>query len=357
MPRAPPVVFFVCTFVLLLCFRQVDGEAQEDQRIISNIGDVSVHRIVAIGDIHGDPEKFQRILLRAQVAQLGHKDGTEHSLDLFGGTVSGVKPRKTTIVQIGDLVDRGYDDRTALNIAFDLFDQVNMKDPNGSSHNVVLLLGNHELMNLQKQYRYVHSEGFGGFLNKILRNAAFDADGPYGKFIIDNFKTIHVEEGTLFVHAGITSDHLDNFVDEETFNERVRVDLRAGNYRSSLLNSRGPVWTRETVFNAKSADCEDLEKVLQLLHVERMVVGHTPERSGHIGVYCEGKLFAIDVGLSRWMYDGFAALEVIVVEKESSLNGPAHRQVSLWELSDTGRTLLWPKSTQLYDGEADSEDL
>lgn len=320
---------------------------------------VRVHRIVVVGDIHGDPEKFKAVLLRAQVVQLSEEvDGEgEAVLALSSGPVDGVVPHRTTLIQMGDLIDRGHDDRGALNLALDLHEQV--KGEEGGAFEVVLLLGNHELMNLQRHYRYVHRDGYGGFLNKALRNAAFDVNGPYGKFIVEHFKMIHMDEGTLFVHAGITSSYLSDYQSEEEFNERARQDLRTGNFRSPLLNSYGPVWTRQTVFDAKSGDCTDLERVLKLLRVDRMVVGHTPERGGHMGVYCEGRLIAVDVGLSKWMYDGFAALEIVVKERADPVDGGSQKkEVTLWELNAQGRALLWPKEAEeSYGDTVDPEDL
>lgn len=342
--------------VLLLCLALVAAEAPPIVTIPGG-GNTKVHRIVAVGDIHGDPERFRQILLHAQVVrEVPKKDGGELlGLEFFTVKCGSHTPHKTTIVQMGDLVDRGEDDREAMDIAFGLFEKA---AADNTTHSVVLMLGNHELMNLQKDYRYVHSLEFGGFVTKRLRDMAFDIAGPYGKFITDNLKTIHIEQGTLFVHAGIVSDHLKDFNGVDAFNDKIREDLRLRNFNSPQLASYGPIWSRKTVFSGMADDCGDIEKVLRTLGVDRIVVGHTVERSGRFGEYCDGKLFTIDIGLSRWMYNRFAALEIIISEHTDSKSQIVRTDTTLWELSKEGRKQIWPPkdSVKIHD-DTDLTDL
>src|SRR5229473_1013166 len=83
--------------------------------------------VVAIGDVHGDFDDFVIILQRA-----GLIDAQHH---WTGG--------RTTLVQVGDLLDRGPKPRAAMDLLMSL-----EKEAPKAGGRVVSLLGNHEMMNL-----------------------------------------------------------------------------------------------------------------------------------------------------------------------------------------------------------------
>lgn len=84
-------------------------------------------QIVAVGDIHGDVDGFTRILRQAGL------------VDEIGAWVGG----PATLVQTGDYLDRGDDVRAVLDLLMAL--EVKAKARGGR---VLVLLGNHEAMNL-----------------------------------------------------------------------------------------------------------------------------------------------------------------------------------------------------------------
>src|SRR5215469_833487 len=91
-------------------------------------------RVVAIGDIHGDLDDLVVILQRA-----GLIDASHH----WSG-------RNTTLVQTGDFVDRGPKTRGVLDLLMQL-----QKDAPRQNGRVIVLLGNHEVMNMYGDLRYV----------------------------------------------------------------------------------------------------------------------------------------------------------------------------------------------------------
>ena len=91
-------------------------------------------RIVAIGDVHGNYEGLVQIL---QAAELIHDDGS-----WSGGT--------TTLVQLGDFLDRGAQTREVMDLLRRL--KVEAADAGGR---VEVLVGNHEAMNLLSVLRDV----------------------------------------------------------------------------------------------------------------------------------------------------------------------------------------------------------
>lgn len=271
---------------------------------------IEVHRIVAVGDIHGDVDNFAQILRLADLIDYDEKlpldvvnnpPRWKHSVRLDNGTEV-----RTTLVQMGDLIDRGEQDLEALSLAMTLQEEASLSS---SRDKVVLLIGNHELLNIQGHYHYVNTRNNGGFASKALRAEGMKASGAFGKYIVDNFKTAHVEEGVLFVHGGIELEM--GIKDIEAVNREVQKALRRGAFRNRFLRSNGPLWTRKMIMDSMSGDCDDTRAALKELGATRVVVGHTPQDSGHVEQYCDGQVLAIDVGVSRWMYNKVAALELV----------------------------------------------
>ena len=98
--------------------------------------------VIAIADVHGDFDDF--------VAILQHTGLIDKQNHWAGG--------KATFVQTGDLIDRGPKPREVM----DLMMALEKEAPN-SGGRVVGLLGNHEMMNIMGDLRYVTPENFASF--------------------------------------------------------------------------------------------------------------------------------------------------------------------------------------------------
>lgn len=94
-------------------------------------------RIVAVGDVHGAFAAFHSILHEAElVDEEGHWSGG-----------------RATLVQTGDLVDRGADSLRVVEWLMNL-----QEEAAAAGGEVIVLLGNHETMNLMGDMRYVTPE-------------------------------------------------------------------------------------------------------------------------------------------------------------------------------------------------------
>jgi Calcineurin-like phosphoesterase len=98
--------------------------------------------LVAIGDVHGDFDDF--------VAILQHIGLIDKQNRWTGG--------KTTFVQTGDLLDRGPKPRSVMDLMIAL-----EKEAPAAGGRVVGLLGNHEMMNIMGDLRYVTPENYASF--------------------------------------------------------------------------------------------------------------------------------------------------------------------------------------------------
>jgi hypothetical protein len=115
----------------------------------------STASVVAVGDVHGDFDDFVALL-----QHIGLIDKQNH----WTGA-------KTTLVQVGDLIDRGPKPRNAMDLVMAL-EQEASKD----GGRVVPLLGNHEVMNIMGDLRYVTPENYASFADnnsEERRKAAF----------------------------------------------------------------------------------------------------------------------------------------------------------------------------------------
>lgn len=99
-------------------------------------------RVVAIGDLHGDMAST-----RAALRLAGAIDEKEH---WSGGPL--------VVVQVGDELDRGDDERAIV----DLFDRL-IEEATRAGGSVHALNGNHEIMNVAGDFRYVTQGGYKDF--------------------------------------------------------------------------------------------------------------------------------------------------------------------------------------------------
>jgi hypothetical protein len=284
-------VAFACAAVLLLaCAAAAAPEAPAPAPA------AYPRRLVAVGDIHGDYEQLRAVLVMS---------------NLIDNATSQWSGGDATLVQMGDLVDRGPQDKKVIEFMMHL-----TKTAPLSGGSVVTLLGNHEVLTLAGKNHYVHKDALEDFGGRHGRKRAFSEATEFGAF----FRTlpmVHSELGTVFVHAGLLPAFARLGLD--AINAKAAKALEASNgaartldptRASPLFGMKGPVWTRLLINRAMNGDCADVTESLEILGLDRMVVGHTPQRNGEIGSYCDGALLAIDVGMSKWMYGHLAALEL-----------------------------------------------
>jgi hypothetical protein len=115
--------------------------------------------VVAVGDVHGDFDDFVTILQRA-----GLIDAQHH---WTGG--------QGTLVQVGDLLDRGPKPRDVMDLLISL-----EKEAPKAGGRVVSLLGNHEMMNIMGDLRYVTAENYAAYAGS---NSAERQKSAYQEYV------------------------------------------------------------------------------------------------------------------------------------------------------------------------------
>jgi Calcineurin-like phosphoesterase len=205
--------------------------------------------VVAIGDVHGDFDDFVTILQLA-----GLIDAQHH----WTGN-------QTTLVQVGDLLDRGPKPREVMDLMISL-----EKEAPKAGGRVVSLLGNQEMMNLMGDLRYVTAENYASFANSnsaerqrsayqeyvkwrsshaqlvaelpqpmelteaewiarhppgfVEQREAFSPSGSYGKWLRGHFAVAKIG-GVIFLHGGLHPDLANLKLD--AINDRIQDEIKA----------------------------------------------------------------------------------------------------------------------------------
>jgi hypothetical protein len=305
-------------------------------------------RIVAVGDLHGDFAAWQQIARASGV------------MDSSGHWAGG----KTMLVQLGDITDRGPD---SLKIVRSL--QQLQKEAPRKGGKTVVVLGNHEAMNLIGDNRYTTPGEYAAFVDAqsaARRDRVYDANraaleaaaratdpkatpeqvrtawmtehplgwvehrlawgpsGELGKWATRNAAIAKVG-GTLFVHGGISAEYAKLPLDE--VNRRVAAAMAAGDESPSGILSEplSPLWYRGLVQADADAQAEraaakpptppltqeqELAAVLAAYGAQRLVLAHTPSLTG-IQITNGGRLARIDTGISRFYGGSLSWLEII----------------------------------------------
>ena len=247
-------------------------------------------RIIAIGDLHGDLKAARRAMRLG-----GAIDASDHWV---GG--------KLAVVQTGDVLDRGNEDREVL--AFLDKEQEAAKKSGGA---VYRLNGNHEVMNVQGDFRYVSEKSFKSYANEPStgrpevaelpqeqrgRAEAFLPGGSVARQLAV-FPVVWMVGDSLFAHGGVEPKHVKYGLDK--MNREITAWMRGeAPLPKQLEGEHTTFWTR-AYGDAPTAEstCASLERVLAALKAARLVIGHTPQKAG-ITFDCNNKLARIDVGLS-----------------------------------------------------------
>uniref|UniRef100_A0A7S0I1J4 Calcineurin-like phosphoesterase domain-containing protein n=1 Tax=Hanusia phi TaxID=3032 RepID=A0A7S0I1J4_9CRYP len=280
-------------------------------------------RIVALGDIHGD--------VRALATSLRMSD----LIDERGNWVG----KDSMLVQLGDVLDRGPNDYFCMRLLIKL-----QKQAREAGGDVICLLGNHEVMNAQLDFRYVDPAAWLGWEleDEGKGKSAQDADPleihALPKYMHGRINALRRGHGTLsktlstwpvcvvvgdtvFCHGGLMPEAVVyglQRLNDETSNWLAGED----SMRPWLLDCNpqySPIWhrafaTANTVdpFTLSAADC-----TMRLLHVSRMVIGHTPQFEGvNCLVTPEGReIWRVDAGMSTGIFEGpIECLEILAAK-------------------------------------------
>lgn len=263
-------------------------------------------RIVAIGDLHADIRAAQDAFRLAG------------AIDARGDWVGG----RLTVVQLGDLIGRSDDEREVLEFIFDV--QRQAAAAGGAVH---ALIGNHEVFGARADNQAVGPNPFPAYESipglrrddprlrhlrpqERARGAALLPGGYYARKLAA-FPVVLELDDTVFAHGGVVPRwaeygiaRINREISEWFLGHRPEPASAAG-----VDDGDAVMWTRQFSLDVDEADCALLEQSLQILGARRMVVAHTVQPE--ITPRCGGRVWAIDVGMSRAYGGPVQVLEIV----------------------------------------------
>jgi len=221
----------------------------------------STQKLMALSDIEGDFEAFTKMLINNNVIDKDYNW-------IFG---------KGDLVLNGDFFDRGLNVTECLWLIYSLEQQA--KEQGGKVH---FILGNHEIMNMNNDLRYVR--------NKYIENASlikenyselYQPNTELGRWL--QTKNIVEKIGNyLFVHAGISEElnklHLPiesiNSIARKFYFKSEEARNGADKTASTIYHFKNsPFWYRG--YAKEQINKDDLQNILQNYKVEKVIIGHT----------------------------------------------------------------------------------
>jgi hypothetical protein len=291
------------TLALLLLLLVVSPSAAGERCVDGLKRHPAPSRLIAIGDIHGDFGALQAAL------RLG---GAIDDKDRWiGGAL--------WVVHTGDYLDRGDGELKIMR----LLDRLEGQAAKAGGRFIVLN-ANHEIINVDWIFGFVTDVGFTDFREvdaldlenpkvaalpkkKRHRAAAFMPGGPLARRLAE--RPLYAIVGdTVFVHGGISPAHVVYGLERITEEMRAWMRGETEGCPAALKGHKAPVWMRDYSRTNGPADCEQLAKVLNLLGVRRMVVGHTVQE--HVNSACGGRVWRIDTGMSAHYGGPVEVLEI-----------------------------------------------
>ena len=242
-----------------------------------------VEKIVALSDVHGQYDVLIKLLQAQNII-----DEERHW-----------KYDKGHLVIVGDNFDRGDKVTEILWFLFHL-----QKEAQRAGGKVHVLLGNHEVMVLKGDLRYLNKKYLytsGVFTTQY--HHFFKKGSVLGDWIAGHNVVISIDQ-RMFLHGGISPAILNLSLSLQDINTIFRTEIIRGekakikkNEKLLLLfKSEGPLWFRG-YFGVNKLDIEGIDAILNRFKQQTIVVGHTSMEQ--VTPYYDNKVIAVDCSIKR----------------------------------------------------------
>ncbi|WP_243766011.1 metallophosphoesterase [Polaribacter cellanae] len=243
-------------------------------------------KMIVISDIEGNYDAFSGFLYANKVIDDNHNW-------MFGDG---------HLVLVGDFFDRGKNVTQVLWLIYKLEQQA--KKQKGMVH---FILGNHEIMNFNGDYRYNRKKYIKAAqeISKIQNKKEalkylYSVNSELGKWL----KTKNIIEkigNYIFVHAGLHPTILNYKLSLRKINNIARSEFRSKKKSKNsttkfLFGSKGPFWYRGLFFktrNYKKITLTELDTILNYYNAKKIVIGHTHVKK--LSTDFNGKVIRTDV--------------------------------------------------------------
>lgn len=260
----------------------------------------NVKNLVAISDVHGQYTILVKLLKE------------HHIIDKDFNWIFG----KGHLVILGDILDRGPDVTESLWLAYRLEKQAKLAG--GMVH---YILGNHELMVLNNDLRYIHEKYIkSSQLMSTTYDQLFSEKTFLGKWLQEKPVIVTIND-MLFVHAGISEEFIQRgFTMQETnsiFHNQIVGKtwntILNDSTLSFLMGKKGPIWFRGYFINERLNEFQ-IDSILKYFNVNQILVGHTS--LPNITLLYHGKVLGIDSNIKEGNYG-----ELLIYEEGNFYRG------------------------------------
>ncbi len=222
-----------------------------------------VNKLIAISDIHGQYDIMITLLQNHQV------------IDQSGNWIFG----KEHLIIIGDNFDYGPKVTDVLWFLFKL-----QKQATQIGGRVHVLLGNHEIMVLNGDLRYLHKKYlYSSAVFQTPYDQLFRKGSILGDWIAHHQAIVSINE-RLFVHAGMSPTIVNMETSIEEINNifidsLVRQDdsgILDDSIKAAYYREEGPLWY-QGYFDTTAISFKSIDNILASLNQKNIIVGHTSQ--------------------------------------------------------------------------------
>ncbi|MCP4706118.1 MAG: hypothetical protein GY865_16080, partial [candidate division Zixibacteria bacterium] len=225
----------------------------------------NISKIVSISDLHGRYDLFVDILIKSKVINIDRQW-------IFGDG---------HLVINGDVFDRGAYVTECLWLIYRLEQEA--KKVGGAVH---FILGNHELMVLRADNRYINEKYLKGVaeITAINHEDIFGKRSALGQWLRSKHTVIKINN-ILFTHGGIAPSLIDKKLSIQNINSEVRKNIdfvrkspEVSELARYLFGGEGPFWYRGYFYDMEKyskTTTEDIDNIISYFDVHTIVVGHS----------------------------------------------------------------------------------
>lgn len=242
-----------------------------------------IDSLVAFSDIHGQYDLYIELLKANGIIDnnLNWSYGTGH------------------MVIVGDIFDRGDKVTEVLWHVFGLEKQAEQ-----SGGKVHLVLGNHEVMVLNNDLRYIHEKYR---TTETLTNTTYDQlygnNTVIGQWLRSKPVAIKIND-MIFAHGGLSPTLVNKDVSIENINKtfasqilgRDRTSILSDEFLELLYRSNGPIWYRGYFYDENFTE-QSIDSVLNYYDANHAIVGHCSYDS--VITRFNNKIFGVDTSIKR----------------------------------------------------------
>jgi uncharacterized protein YheU (UPF0270 family) len=258
---------------------EINNNYDDDE--LSGKIDIGNRRLIAIGDVHGD---FPAMMKALEIAEVMDKNGQWIGKD-------------SVVVQVGDVLDRGDCELAIFTKLMRL-----KKKARSEGGNVIVMNGNHEIMNVMGDFRYATNGAYlecGEYLEKLKK-----------KEIVNN------NDNNIKINNNVENNKENNKENDKTINDKKEEEMSPLKQAEEKFRKTDPIQqgirARRELFQPGGVFAMKLSKHPTVLQVGETIFAHAGVNPNHVNYGFD----RINKEVSLWMQGKLKSPPSMIVESE-----------------------------------------